>query len=164
MRRQNGFVLFWGGIFSQWYPHKMTIDGVEYNCNEQYMMAEKARTFGDFEALEAIMKSTNPKNQKAYGRAVKNFNPHMWDRMAQEVVFRANLEKFSDPELKKYLFSFGNEEIVEASPYDNIWGIGLGEDDPDALDKTKWQGTNFLGEAIMRAREALRSVNEIQQD
>lgn len=164
MRRKNGFVLFFGGYFSQWYTHKMTIDGVEYNCCEQYMMAEKARTFGDAEALEAIMKSDNPKHQKAYGRAVKNFNPHIWDKMAQEVVFRANLAKFSDPKLKEYLMSFGNEEIVEASPYDKIWGIGLGEDDPDALDKTKWQGTNFLGESIMRVREALRSINEIQQD
>jgi ribA/ribD-fused uncharacterized protein len=163
MKRKNGFVLFWGGIFSQWYPHKMTIDGVEYNCCEQYMMAEKARTFGDAEALEAIMKSSDPKYQKAVGKSVKNFSGPLWDRMCREVVFRANLEKFSDPELKKYLFSFGNEEIVEASPYDKIWGIGLSEDDPDALDKSKWKGTNFLGEAIMQAREALRSTNEIQQ-
>lgn len=157
MRRQNGFVLFWGGPFSQWYPHDMTIDGVVYNCCEQYMMAEKARLFGDVEALEAIMKTKEPKKQKAYGRGVKNFNPHMWDLMSRDVVFRANLAKFQDEELKKFLFSFGSEEIVEASPYDKIWGIGLGEDDPRAIDKSQWQGTNWLGEAIMLVRETIKS-------
>lgn len=157
MRRQNGFVFFWGGPFSQWYPHKMTINGVEYNCCEQYMMAEKARTFGDAEALEAIMKSSDPKYQKAVGRSVKNFNPHIWEKVAMDVVLRANIAKFSDPELKKFLFSFGNEEIVEASPYDKIWGIGMSENDPDVLDKSKWKGTNLLGEAIMQAREVLKN-------
>lgn len=157
MRRSNGFVLFWGGIFSQWYTHDMVIDGVTYNCCEQYMMAEKARLFGDTESLEAILKTKDPKKQKAFGRGVKNFNPHMWERVCRDVVFRANLAKFQDPELKKYLLSFGDEEIVEASPYDKIWGIGLSEDDPDALDKSKWQGTNWLGEEIMRVREALKS-------
>lgn len=156
MRRQNGFVLFWGGIFSQWYAHDMVIDGVIYNCCEQYMMAEKARMFGDADVLEAIMKAKDPRNQKALGRGIKNFNPHMWNVVCKDIVFRANLSKFQDPELKKYLFSFGNEEIVEASPYDKIWGIGLAEDNPDALDKTKWQGTNWLGEAIMAVRESLK--------
>lgn len=156
MRRENGFVLFWGGPFSQWYPHKMTIDGVEYNCAEQYMMAQKAITFGDDDALKAIMATDKPSKQKAFGRAVRNFNPQIWDKISRDIVFRANLEKFKDPELKKFLFSFGNEEIVEASPYDRLWGIGLGEDDPDALDKSKWQGLNWLGEAIMRVREALK--------
>jgi hypothetical protein len=135
----------------------MTINNIEYNCCEQYMMAEKARTFGDAEALEAIMKSSDPKYQKAVGRGVKNFNPHIWEKVAMDVVLRANIAKFSDPELKKFLFSFGNEEIVEASPYDKIWGIGMGENDPDVLDKSKWKGTNLLGEAIMQAREVLKN-------
>lgn len=157
MKRKNGFVFFWGGIFSQWYPHKMTIDGVEYNCCEQYMMAEKARLFGDTESLESIMATDDPKKQKGYGRRVKNFSAPMWDKLSREIVFRANLAKFQDPELMKYLMSFGNEEIVEASPYDKIWGIGLSEEDPNALDKSKWQGTNWLGEEIMRVRETIKT-------
>ena len=156
MRRQNGFVLFWGGPFSQWYPHKMVIDDKEYVTCEQYMMAMKASTFGDKEALDAIMATKDPKKQKAIGRTVKNFNPQIWEKICRDVVFRANLAKFQDPELKKFLFSFGNEEIVEASPYDKIWGIGLSEDDPRAMDKSQWQGTNWLGEAIMQVREALK--------
>lgn len=158
MIRKNGFVLFWGGPFSQWYQWKMVIDGIEYNCNEQYMMAEKARLFGDTEALEAIMATKDPKKQKALGRGVKNFNPYMWDKVCRDVVYRANLAKFSDPVMKEFLMSFGNEEIVEASPYDKIWGIGLAEDNEDALDKTKWQGTNWLGEAIMQVRESLKNA------
>lgn len=157
MRRQNGFVLFWGGPFSQWYPHKMTIDGIEYSCCEQYMMAQKANTFNDKEALDKIMATTDPKKQKAFGRTVKNFIPQMWERIAQDIVFRANLAKFQDPELKKYLFSFGDEELVEASPYDKIWGIGLSEDDPRAVDKSQWQGLNWLGEALMRVRETIKT-------
>lgn len=158
MVRKNGFVLFWGGVFSQWYTHNMVIDGVTYNCCEQYMMAEKARLFGDAESLEAILKQKDPRKQKALGRGVKDFNPYMWDKVSRDVVFRANLAKFSDPEMKKYLMSFGNEEFVEASPYDKIWGIGLSENDEDALDKTKWQGTNWLGEALMLVREALKNA------
>jgi ribA/ribD-fused uncharacterized protein len=157
MKRQNGFVLFWGGPFSQWYPHEMEIDGVKYNCCEQYMMAEKARMFVDVDALEAIMKTKDPKKQKAYGRGVKNFVPQMWDLVSKDVVFRANLAKFQDPELQKFLFSFGNEEIVEASPYDKIWGIGLGEDDPRALDKAQWLGMNWLGEVLMKVRETIKN-------
>lgn len=156
MRRQNGFVLFWGGPFSQWYPHKMTIDNVEYNTCEQYMMAQKANVFGDKEALEEIMATKDPRKQKAIGRTVKNFNAAVWERLCRDIVFRANLAKFSDPEMKAYLFSFGNEEIVEASPYDKIWGIGLGEDDPRAVDKSQWQGTNWLGETLVQVREALK--------
>ena len=156
MKRSNGFVLFWGGPFSQWYPHEMEIDGVKYNCCEQYMMAEKAKLFGDTESLEKIMATDDPRKQKAFGRLVKNFVPQMWDMISRDVVFRGNLAKFSDPELKKFLMSFANEEIVEASPYDKLWGIGLGEDDPRALDKSQWQGLNWLGEAIMRVRETLK--------
>ncbi len=156
MRTENGFVLFWGGPFSQWYSWKMEIDGVTYWTAEQYMMAEKARLFGDTEALEAILATRDPKKQKAIGRTVKNFSAPMWEKVCRDVVFRANLVKFSDPTMQTILMNTLNNEIVEASPYDKIWGIGLGEDDPRALDKSQWQGTNWLGEALMQVRETLR--------
>lgn len=157
MKRSNGFVLFWGGPFSQWYPHDMVIQGVTYNCCEQYMMAQKALTFNDSESHGHIMATKDPRKQKALGRQVKNFSAPIWDKVSRDIVFQANLAKFSDPELKAYLMSFGQEEIVEASPYDKIWGIGLGEDDPRALDKSQWQGLNWLGEALMQVRETFRS-------
>ena len=156
MKTTDKMVLFWGGPFSQWYPQKMIIDGIEYNCCEQYMMAQKAALFADAEAINKIMATDEPRLQKAIGRTVKNFNAPMWEKICRDVVYRANLEKFSNPRLKEYLMNTDDKEIVEASPYDKIWGIGLGEDDPRALDKLQWQGTNWLGEALMQVRETLR--------
>ena len=161
MKTTNTMVLFWGGKFSQWYPHDMEIDGVVYNCCEQYMMAEKARLFNDTEALAKIMVSDDPRTQKAIGRTVKGFNAPMWEKVCRDIVFRANMAKFSDPDMKSYLLAFGEKEIVEASPYDTIWGIGLGEEDPRALDKAQWQGTNWLGEAIMQVRETFKNATTI---
>lgn len=149
------FVFFWGSEFSQWYDHEMTIDGVLYGCAEQYMMAMKAKTFNDEESYEKIMATQEPSRQKALGRKVKNFDPDVWNRVAKDYVFKANLTKFSG-ELKSVLLGTGNKEIVEASPYDTIWGIGMGVDNPDILDRTKWRGTNWLGEVLMKVRSTLR--------
>lgn len=150
------FVFFWGGPFSQWFKSDFTINGTKYNCAEQYMMAQKALQFGDDEAYKEIMRLKDPSKQKAVGRQVKNFDPNKWNTICRKVVYDANLAKFSDPTLKQYLLDTGNKEIVEASPYDRIWGIGLGTDDPRCLDKTQWQGTNWLGEAIMQVRDTFR--------
>ena len=153
------YVFFYGGPFSQWYRSKFTIDGVEYNCAEQYMMAQKALLFGDEEARVKIMKSHSPSDQKAAGRKVKNFDPDKWNLVAKSVVYRANIAKFSTPYLKEYILATGNKEIVEASPTDRIWGIGLSEDNPDIYDKSKWRGTNWLGEVIMQVRDTLGKEN-----
>lgn len=151
----NEFVFFYGGVFSQWFMHDMTIDGVEYNCAEQYMMAMKAKTFDDDYAYALIMDSQDPKDQKAAGRKVRNFNPVIWDAVAKQHVINANMAKFSGV-LKQQLLETGDKEIVEASPYDKIWGIGLSERDPRRFDKAQWLGTNWLGECLMVVREALR--------
>jgi len=148
------FEFFWGGIFSQWYKSRFNVDGVYYNCAEQYMMAMKAAFFEDY--VESIMKTTDPKAQKALGRQVKNFNSDRWNAVAKDFVFKANLAKFSDDTLKRLLLDTGDKEIVEASPYDKIWGIGMSETDPDRFDKSKWRGTNWLGEVLMQVRAELR--------
>jgi ribA/ribD-fused uncharacterized protein len=158
---KEDFVLFWDGIYSQWHPSKFTIDGREYNCCEQYMMAKKALTFNDQESYKMIMYSDNPRDQKAFGRRVKNFNAEVWSVISREVVYQGNYAKFTqNPELKEQLMATGDLEIVEASPYDKIWGIGLGEEDPRAWDKSTWDGLNWLGEAIMRVRETLRKEEQ----
>jgi len=158
---KEDFVLFWNGIYSQWHPSNFTIDGIEYNCCEQYMMAKKALTFNDQESYKMIMYSDNPRDQKAFGRRVKNFNAEVWSVISREVVYQANYAKFTqNPELRKQLMATGDLEIVEASPYDKIWGIGLGEEDPRAWDKSQWEGTNWLGEAIMRVRETLKNEEQ----
>ena len=153
MRVTDKYVFFYGSVFSQWYPHRMVVDGTSYNCAEQYMMAQKAFMFGDVEAYDKIMATNQPNVQKAAGRAVKGFDVAKWSAVSREFVYRANKAKFSDPRLKKILLDTGDREIVEASPTDKIWGIGLSEDDDRVLDKKNWNGLNWLGQCIMRVRE-----------
>ena len=157
MRITDEFVLFWSGTFSQWFASEFTIDGQKYNTAEQYMMYKKALLFGDEEVANAIMRTANPREQKALGRKVRGFNVETWVEHCREYVYEANLAKFSqNPEMLDELMETGDRELVEASPYDKIWGIGIHYDDEKALDKEQWQGTNWLGEAIMRVRTELR--------
>lgn len=151
------FHFFYGGPFSQWYRSNFEIDGVTYNCAEQYMMAMKATVFGDFETLTKIMSAKHPSEQKALGRLVKGFRYEVWDKLAKALVYRANIAKFTaDPALKSYILGTGDFELVEASPTDRIWGIGLAEGHPDIEDRSKWQGTNYLGVVLMQVRDTLR--------
>jgi ribA/ribD-fused uncharacterized protein len=155
MSKEN-FVFFWGGTYSQWMPSVFKIDGVEYNCAEQYMMAKKALLFNDFESLAKIMGTTDPREQKALGKKVKGFDKELWETYCRKYVYDGNYAKFTqNPKMLKELMDTGNKEIVEASPEDKIWGIGMHSSDPDILDKTKWKGTNWLGMAIMEVRDDL---------
>lgn len=154
---KEDFVFFWGGTFSQWTPSDFVIDGIKYVTAEQYMMAKKALVFKDQEAYDEIMSTKNPRDQKAIGRRVKNFNADVWSVVSREVVYQANYAKFTqNPKMREELMATGDLEIVEASPEDKIWGIGLLESDPRAWDKSTWQGTNWLGIEIMRVRQKLR--------
>ncbi len=151
------YIFFWGGVFSQWCPSKFVIDEVEYNCTEQFMMAKKALLFEDEESYKLIMYADNPRDQKAFGRRVKGFDKDKWEAVCREYVYEGNYAKFTqNPEMCEELFSTGKLEIVEASPEDKIWGIGLHESDSRVHDKSKWEGTNWLGEAIMRVRKQLK--------
>jgi len=148
------FTFFYGGWASQWAAGKFTIDGVEYNCAEQYMMAQKAILFNDPDALQIIMGTDNPKVQKATGRTVRGFNKELWEQNAKLYVYRANFAKFTQiPEALKWLMGTAGTTLVEASPWDKIWGIGLGAGDPLAKDRSTWQGTNWLGEIVTLVRD-----------
>lgn len=155
------YTFFWRGPFSQWAPSEILIDGVKYNCCEQYMMAQKALLFKDMEAHDAIMKAQHPSDQKSLGRKIKNFDKETWELVAKSVVFRANDAKFTQH--KHYyddLMATGDTLLVEASPEDKIWGIGLAENDPRVHDESQWQGTNWLGEVITDVRENLSGQKE----
>jgi ribA/ribD-fused uncharacterized protein len=160
---EEKFTLFWNGPFSQWHRCVFIIDGVQYNCAEQYMMAMKAYLFGDQLVYDKIMKSGNPRDQKQFGRKVSNFIAHIWDEIARDVVFRGNLGKFSQNEdLKNQLFDTKGTTLVEASPYDSIWGIGLSADSPKAQKRELWQGSNWLGEVLNAVRDQLLGISESQ--
>jgi hypothetical protein len=150
------YIFFYGSIYSQWAMRDIEIDGETYNCNEQYMMYKKAHLFGDLFALGKIMSSSDPAIQKSWGRRVENFDKDKWEVIARDVVYKANLAKFTQHEdWKQQLLATGDKEIVEASPTDCVWGIGMSCDDPGITDPKNWRGTNWLGEAIMKVREHL---------
>ena len=159
MTKNDKMCLFYNGPFSQWYIAPMEINGVTYNCCEQWMMYNKAMLFNDLATATKIMCASHPEHQKRLGRNVKDFDKTKWNEIAQDVVYRGNLAKFTQhQDCKDILMGTGELVIVEASPTDRIWGIGLAEDNPDAFDQSKWNGTNWLGEAIMRVRAELRCV------
>jgi ribA/ribD-fused uncharacterized protein len=150
------FTFFWSGPFSQWFKSAFTLEGQRYVTAEQYMMAEKARLFGDIEVRDAILATPNAREQKALGRQVRHFDADRWNAAARDIVYRGNRAKFlANPKLLEQLLATKGTTIVEASPDDSIWGIGLAEDDPGASDRTKWQGTNWLGEVLTRLRDDL---------
>lgn len=128
-----------------------------FTCCEQWMMANKATLFDDWESFLKIMAATTPQEQKDLGRGIQNFNAAAWDQYKSHVVTQGNILKFSqNPDLKIFLKQF-NPFIIfaEAAPWDVVWGIGLGPDHPDALDIDKWKGQNLLGRALMEVRKAL---------
>ncbi len=161
----ENFTLFWDGPFSQWYPCEFKINKIKYNTAEQYMMAEKARIFRDEESLVKIMQTSHPRMQKSLGRKVKNFDPEIWDSRAKKVVFKGNLAKFlQNQELLEKLLATRGTVLVEASPFDRIWGIGLDPKNPDAKDRSKWKGTNWLGEVLTDVREYLIEKTNLGQE
>lgn len=152
----------------QWYPSPIRIrnpnilgfglSDVTFPTAEHFMMYQKARVFRDKDAIDAILAEPDPSVVKKIGRKVRNFNETTWDRVKYALVVRGNISKFAQNwELRKYLLGTGNAILVEASPYDRIWGIGLTEDDPRANNPFEWRGENLLGFACMDVRDCLRN-------
>ena len=149
-------IYFWDGIFCQWSQYTMVEEDITYYYCEQYMMAKKAKLFNDEKVYDMIMSEEYPSVQKELGRMVSNYNQDVWDKHKFDIVVNANYLKFTQDEtLKELLLDTGDKTIVEASPYDTIWGIGLSCDDDKILDESNWQGENLLGKAIMKVRTRL---------
>ncbi len=143
-------------VFSQWWKCRFEVDGQAYASAEQFMMAGKARLFGDDAALTKILATPDPDACKALGRKVRGFEEAKWKAAAFDLVTRGNVAKFGqDARLRAYLVRTGDDVLVEASPVDAVWGIGLARDDERARDPRTWQGENLLGFALMRARGEL---------
>jgi ribA/ribD-fused uncharacterized protein len=158
------YLLFWGhraepdgrigaGALSQWWPAPFTVDGAVYRSAEHWMMAGKARLFGDEEARERILAARTPAEAKNLGRLVRGFDDALWAAERFELVVRGNVAKFGrDEALRAYLLGTARRVLVEASPLDRLWGIGLAADHDHATDPRHWRGLNLLGFALMEAR------------
>lgn len=167
---RHKYIFFWGHqpsrngeitktCFSQWWESKFSDDKNEYFCMEQYMMSQKALLFSDIEVFEKIMKSKYPKEIKALGRKVKNFDEEVWNKHKYSIVASGNYLKFTQNEqLKIFLLNTKKRVIAEASPYDNIWGIKMSKDNPNIEDPTAWKGENLLGFALMEVREKIAQL------
>jgi hypothetical protein len=152
------FSFFWQGPLSNWYKSRFVAplwDGKmrQFHNGEQWMMAAKALLFSDQDSLQAIMLSSNPKEQKALGRKVKGFSKETWDAHARNIVYAGCSHKFEQNiPLRDHLLATSGI-LVEASPYDSVWGIGLASDDPRAQDPAQWKGANWLGQVLMCLRQ-----------
>lgn len=141
---------------SQWYPVNFEKEGVHYSSAEQFMMAAKAKLFNDTSTYNKILAITEPSDIKALGRQVKGFDQVVWDKHCLQIVIEGNFAKFSqNPLLLSYLQSTGDKVLVEASPYDNVWGIGLSETANNLDNPLVWRGSNLLGFSLMIVREQL---------
>ncbi|WP_405013414.1 NADAR family protein [Kitasatospora sp. NBC_01539] len=161
------YLLFWGhrperdgrigaGSLSQWWPGDITVDGETYRTAEHWMMAGKARLFGDEGVRAQVLASRTPGEAKKLGRLVRGFDEKRWAAERFELVVRGNVEKFGqDAALRSYLLGTGHRVLVEASPLDRVWGIGLAADSDDATRPQHWPGLNLLGFALMEARARL---------
>ena len=142
--------------FSQWWPCEFVVDGRAYTSAEQFMMASKALLFEDAGAFEAIMATSDPARIKSLGRTVRRFDEARWTAARFDIVTRGSVAKFGqDARLGEHLARTGDDVLVEASPLDRVWGIGLAKDSPEARDPRAWRGLNLLGFALGRARAIL---------
>jgi ribA/ribD-fused uncharacterized protein len=156
MRETETHIYFWGGEYSQWAKSIFTIDGQTFVTAEQYMMYSKAILFGDKKKAELILKTSDAKRQKLLGRQVRNFNFNLWNEKKFDIVVTANVAKFEQNKSMKGKLLSNNKIIVEASPYDKVWGIGLKFDDDRVLADKLWKGENLLGKALMKTRDLLQ--------
>ncbi|MEU7958837.1 NADAR family protein [Micromonospora humida] len=166
--RRVRYLCFWGhrpqpdgsvghGCLSQWWPASFTVDGRRFATAEHWMMWRKALLFDDAGAGERVLAAGHPQQAKAVGRQVRGFDQAVWEAERYTVVLAGSLAKFGQhADLRAYLLGTGDRVLVEASPVDRVWGVGLAPDDPRAGDPARWRGLNLLGFALMEAREILR--------
>ena len=168
----NNCIFFWGPTndtgkvnqtcFSQWYPSEFQAlikspTLYTFQNAEQYMMASKAMLFRDYVAFDKIMLTADPKEMKKIGRTIRNFDENKWKEKRFPIVLFANIRKFiSNPDLQEYLIGTGDKYLVEASPYDKIWGIGKYPAEAAAIRPNQWNGSNLLGLALMESRKILK--------
>ena len=161
------YLFFWGhkssknelltsSCFSQWWISPFIANSVKYETAEHWMMAQKAVLFKDLETYQKIINAKTPKEAKVFGREVKNFDERIWQQKREEIVVQGSCYKFrQNKDLKDFLINTKNKVLVEASPIDKIWGVGLEKDNELVKNPKTWKGLNLLGFALMEARNIL---------
>ncbi len=183
VKETDTHIYFLTGPFSQWHlgkfksylhnpkyvPKSMVRDEgsylfdepeYEFNCAEQFMMANKARLFNDQGAFNDIMEAVHPRDQKQLGRLVQNFDPTVWNKHALDLVITGNWQRcLQNKEYQDAIVASGKKYLVEGNRHDPVWAVGLSWDDPAILDQANWKGTNWLGKAHMAVRDLLVMYN-----
>jgi ribA/ribD-fused uncharacterized protein len=161
------FLFFWGhrprydgrigpGCLSQWWRVPFRVGGVTYPTAEHFMMAGKARLFGDEVMASRIIEASSAGDAKALGRAIQGYDEKLWTESRYSIVVEGNIAKFGQhPDLLAYLAATAGYVLVEASPADRVWGIGLAADDSRVDRPSQWEGLNLLGFALMDVRGRL---------
>lgn len=169
------YLFFWGHMnkynekvgkfcFSQWFESPFTVGNITYKTAEHWMMAHKSLLFGDKNIFEKIINCNKPGEAKELGRQVLGYDDQVWNKKKFEIVKIGNIHKFNQhPELANYLLKTENKILVEASPVDTIWGIGLPQGSKDIENIYAWRGQNLLGFALMEARDFLKEFGHFKQ-
>lgn len=157
MKVTDKYVFFWKGILSNWAHTPYISKGLSFNCSEQEYMYRKAKYFRDEEIAKEILECEfNPKVVKALGRQVRNFSTIEWDKVKYDIMKECVQAKFMrNNKAKAELLKYPTQTFVEASPFDQIWGIGLEESNPHVNDPDYWRGQNLLGKCLTEVRDQL---------
>ncbi|KAB5530543.1 hypothetical protein GE09DRAFT_395626 [Coniochaeta sp. 2T2.1] len=168
------------GYLCQWYHCPFKDDGKSktYKSAEHYLMHHKALVFGDEDIALQILKAGTPRKAKGLGRQVANFDENVWNEQRERIVREGNYFKFTNAvseeglrlgdnnsaplvgmSLRELLLSTGERELVEASRFDPIWGIGFSAADAETTDRSLW-GLNLLGKALMEVRKRLKEEDD----
>ncbi|MFC0402974.1 NADAR family protein [Paraburkholderia rhizosphaerae] len=158
MRKVGNVTAFFGAddVLSNWHPCRFVYHGVAFTSVEQFMMFAKAKLFNNDVSAKKILDARDPMTQKAIGRQVAGFDLTLWEARRELIVYVGCREKFAqNPGMRSMLLATAPTQLVEASPYDLIWGVGIGVHDSRIGDARHWRGMNLLGKTLMRVRDAL---------
>jgi len=163
MSQITGYVFFYShrngtpeDVLSQFYPSSFTVQGITFPTSEHYMHYQKAVMFCDTATAQKILSTSDPSEAKKLGRRVRPFNGQVWDDRSMQIVYDANMAKFTqNPKLLEIITSirYQGKFFVEASPYDKIWGIGMRQSEARTLQPSQWKGQNKLGRVLTAVRD-----------
>jgi ribA/ribD-fused uncharacterized protein len=154
-------VLFWKPpcIGGNWTICPFHMHGHRFNCSEKAVMWRKAKLFGAVAVAEEILAAEDPKDHMALGRRIANFDQEVWDAHKFDIMVDVLMHKFfQNEDYADALIATDGKQLVECSPRDPIWGVGMNARDfmkKAKEDTAKAKGENLLGKALMVVRDRL---------